>query len=66
MARAPRDALVGIKAAADAAQPAARPELAAAVASFATTWVGDAHWDAVAKMEERRRQRQLQAQAAPS
>src|SRR5438105_316980 len=55
MARAPRDALVGIKAAADAARPAARPDLAAAAtASFATTWVGDAHWAAVAAMEERR------------
>ena len=57
MARAPRDALVGIKAAADAARPAARPDLAAAAtASFARTWVGDAHWSAVAGMEERRRQ----------
>jgi enoyl-CoA hydratase/carnithine racemase len=57
MARAPREALVGIKAAADAARPAARPDLAAAAtASFATTWVGDAHWAAVAEMEERRRQ----------
>jgi enoyl-CoA hydratase/carnithine racemase len=56
MARAPREALVGIKAAADAARPAARPELArAATASFARTWVGDAHWSAVAAMEERRR-----------
>lgn len=57
MARAPRDALVGIKAAADAARPAARPDLAqAATASFAKTWVGDAHWVAVAEMEDRRRQ----------
>ena len=58
MARAPREALVGIKAAADAARPAARPDLAAAAtASFATTWVGEAHWSAVEAMEERRRQR---------
>jgi len=57
IARAPRDALVGIKAAADAARPAARPDLAAAAtASFATTWVADAHWSAVEAMEERRRQ----------
>ena len=57
MARAPREALIGIKAAADAARPAARPELAAAAtASFARTWVGDAHWSAVAALEERRRQ----------
>lgn len=56
IARAPRDALVGIKTAADAAHPAARPDLApAATASFASTWVGDAHWAAVAAMEERRR-----------
>ncbi len=57
MARAPREALVGIKAAADAARPAARPDLAdAATASFARTWIGDAHWSAVAALEERRRQ----------
>ena len=57
IARAPREALVGIKAAADAARPAARPDLAAAAtASFARTWVGDAHWAAVAALEERRRQ----------
>ena len=58
IARAPREALVGIKAAADAARPAARPDLAAAAtASFASTWVADAHWAAVAAMEERRRLR---------
>jgi enoyl-CoA hydratase/carnithine racemase len=57
MARAPREALVGIKAAADAARPAARPDLAAAAtASFARTWVGDDHWAAVAALTERRRQ----------
>jgi enoyl-CoA hydratase len=56
MSRTPREALVGIKAAADAARPAARPDLAAAAtASFARTWVGDAHWAAVAALEERRR-----------
>jgi len=65
MARAPREALVGIKAAADAARPAARPELAAAAtASFATTWVGEAHWAAVAEMEERRRRRHGESPAA--
>lgn len=57
MSRVPRDALVGIKAAADAARPAARPDLApAATASFAKTWVNDAHWSAVAELEERHRQ----------
>ena len=55
IARAPRDALAGIKAAADAARPAAYPDLAAAAtASFARTWVADAHWSAVAAMEARR------------
>lgn len=63
LARVPRAALVGIKAAADAHRPAARPDLAAeATASFAATWVGDAHWDSVAEMEQRR-QRQREAQA---
>ena len=57
IAGAPRDALVGIKAAADTARPAARPDLAAAAtASFAKTWIADDHWSAVAAMEERRRQ----------
>jgi enoyl-CoA hydratase/carnithine racemase len=57
MARAPREALVGIKAAADAARPAARPDLAAAATgSFAKTWIGDAHWAAVAEMEKRRQE----------
>ena len=64
MSRAPREALVGIKAAADAARPAARPDLAAAAtASFARTWVGDAHWSAVAALEERR---QKSRQNSPS
>ena len=58
LSRVPRAALVGIKAAADAARPAARPDLAAAAtASFARTWVADEHWAAVAALEERRRAR---------
>jgi enoyl-CoA hydratase/carnithine racemase len=56
MARAPRDALVGIKAAQRAAYPTARPELANdAIASFASTWVADDHWRMVEDAEARRR-----------
>jgi enoyl-CoA hydratase/carnithine racemase len=56
MARAPRDALVGIKAAQRAAFPSARPDLAdAATTSFARTWVADSHWQ-MAEEAERRRQ----------
>jgi enoyl-CoA hydratase/carnithine racemase len=65
IARAPREALVGIKAAADAARPAARPDLApAATASFATTWVSEAHWSAVAEMELRRQKTRKDAPSA--
>jgi enoyl-CoA hydratase len=56
IARAPRDALVGIKAAQRAAFPTARPELAAeAIESFARTWVADTHWKMVEDAEQRRR-----------
>lgn len=56
VARAPREALVGINAALEAARPAARPELAGlATASFAVTWVADAHWEAVEEMGRRRK-----------
>jgi enoyl-CoA hydratase/carnithine racemase len=56
IARAPRDALVGIKAAHRAAHPSARPELAdAAIASFARTWVADDHWRMVEEADQRRR-----------
>jgi enoyl-CoA hydratase/carnithine racemase len=56
IARAPRAALVGIKAAQRAAFPTARPELAAdAIAAFAQTWVADAHWQMVEEAEQRRR-----------
>jgi enoyl-CoA hydratase/carnithine racemase len=54
--RAPRDALVGIKAAQRAAFPTARPDLADdAIDSFARTWVADAHWGMVEEAEARRR-----------
>ena len=56
IARAPRAALVGIKAAQRAAFPSARPDLAdEAIASFARTWVADAHWQMVDEAEQRRR-----------
>jgi enoyl-CoA hydratase len=56
IACAPRDALVGIKAAQRAAFPTARPDLAAdAIASFADTWVADDHWQMVEEAEQRRR-----------
>jgi enoyl-CoA hydratase len=55
IAQAPRDALVGIKAAQRAAFPTARPDLAeAAIASFAKTWVADAHWEMVDKVTQER------------
>jgi enoyl-CoA hydratase len=56
IACAPRDALVGIKAAQRAAFPSARPDLAApAIASFAGTWIADDHWRMVEEAEQRRR-----------
>ncbi len=56
IASAPRDALVGIKAAQRAALPSVRPDLARpTVASFAATWVADAHWEMVREAEQRRR-----------
>jgi len=56
IACAPRDALVGIKAAQRAAFPSARPDLAAgAIDSFAKTWVADDHWRMVEEADARRR-----------
>jgi enoyl-CoA hydratase len=56
IARAPRDALIGIKAAQRAAFPAARPELAdAAIDAFAHTWIADDHWRMVDEADARRR-----------
>jgi hypothetical protein len=52
----PLPALAGIKRAADAALPYARPELAlAATADFARAWVAEAHWEAMARAQARRR-----------
>ena len=50
LAAVPRSALAGIKRALEAAQPYARPELAAAAtADFAGTWADPAHWEALEK-----------------
>ncbi len=57
IARAPRDALVGIKAAQRAAFPTSRPDLADdAIESFARTWVAAAHWEMVEEADRRRRE----------
>jgi enoyl-CoA hydratase/carnithine racemase len=57
IARAPRPALVGIKAAQRASLPLVRPELAeAAIASFAATWVDDDHWRMADEADQRRRE----------
>jgi enoyl-CoA hydratase/carnithine racemase len=56
LARVPRGALAGIKRAAEAAQPYARPELAGpATADFARAWVDDEHWQAMERAQSRRR-----------
>jgi enoyl-CoA hydratase/carnithine racemase len=57
IARAPAPALAGIKRAVEAAEPAARPELAAsAVAAFAAAWADPRHWEMAAELERRRRE----------
>lgn len=56
LAEVPRDALVGIKAVANATVPREHPQTAdLATAAFARTWISDSHWDAVARQQERRR-----------
>jgi enoyl-CoA hydratase len=56
IARGPREALTGIKAAQHAAFPVARPDLAeTAIESFAQAWVADAHWQMAEEAEQRRR-----------
>jgi enoyl-CoA hydratase len=56
ISRAPREALVGIKATQQAAFPSAWPELAGpAVAAFARTWIADAHWEMAEAADQRRR-----------
>ena len=56
LAEVPLPALAGIKRAAEAALPYARPELAgAATADFARAWAADAHWEAIERAQARRR-----------
>ncbi len=56
LAEVPRDALVGIKAVANATVPREHPQTAdLATSAFARTWVSDGHWQAVARQQERRR-----------
>jgi enoyl-CoA hydratase len=56
IAAAPPAALAGIKATVNAVRAHHNPELAGeTIAAFAKTWADPAHWDAVEKMERRRR-----------
>ena len=56
IATAPPAALAGIKATVNAIRRHHDPELAGeTIAAFAKTWADPAHWDAVEKMERRRR-----------
>src|SRR5579859_2416362 len=56
LARVPAPALAGIKRAAEAAEPVARPELAAAAnRDFARSWVDEEHWKALERAQEKRR-----------
>src|SRR2546425_12945781 len=56
IAAAPTAAVAGIKASVNAVRPHHNPELAdETIAAFAKTWADPAHWDAVAKMERKRR-----------
>jgi enoyl-CoA hydratase len=58
IAAAPTAAVAGIKASVNAVRPHHNPELAGdTIAAFAKTWADPAHWDAVEKMERRRRDR---------
>jgi len=58
IASAPPAAVAGIKSSVNAIRPHRSPELAdTTVAAFARTWADPAHWEAVEKMEKRRRQK---------
>jgi enoyl-CoA hydratase/carnithine racemase len=58
IAAAPNAAIAGIKRSVDAVRPNRNPELAGAtIEAFAKTWAHPAHWKAVEKMVERRRNR---------
>lgn len=58
IAAAPASAVSGIKASVNAVRAHRNPELAdETIEAFARTWVDPAHWDALEKMERRRRDR---------
>jgi enoyl-CoA hydratase len=58
IAAAPPAAVAGIKSTVNAIRPHRSPELAdTTVEAFARTWADPAHWDAVEKMEKRRREK---------
>jgi enoyl-CoA hydratase len=56
IAAAPRGAVAGIKRSVSAVHPHRNPELAGpTIDEFARTWADPAHWDAVARLERRRK-----------
>ena len=58
IAAAPPAAVAGIKRSVGAVQPHRHPELAAeTIEAFARTWADPAHWEAVDRMEKRRRKK---------
>jgi enoyl-CoA hydratase/carnithine racemase len=58
IAAAPPAAVAGIKSSVNAVRPHRHPELAdTTVEAFARTWADPAHWEAVEKMEKRRREK---------
>jgi enoyl-CoA hydratase/carnithine racemase len=58
IAAAPPAAVAGIKSSVNAVRPHRSPELAdTTVEAFARTWADPAHWEAVEKMEKRRREK---------
>jgi enoyl-CoA hydratase/carnithine racemase len=58
VARAPRQALSGIKRAVDAALPGSHPHLETdAVRDFAKAWADPIHWEMAAELERQRRER---------
>jgi enoyl-CoA hydratase/carnithine racemase len=58
IASAPPAAVAGIKSSVNAVHPHRNPELAdTTVEAFARTWADPAHWEAVEKMEKRRREK---------
>lgn len=66
LGEAPPSALGGIKTVVEAVDPGTHPASEeAAIHAFARTWVADAHWDAVERQAERRRQGTSRRPAPP-